>query len=94
MKLNNVSTIKENTEHLLHASKEGGLDYTQEKKSLSHYQNGGQNHNINTANKSFENVAKRGTNQNHIHKEMKSRLNLGNACYHSLQILFTFPPAI
>jgi len=27
------------------------------------------------------------TNQNRIHKEIKSRLDLGNACYHSLHSL-------
>jgi len=29
------------------------------------------------------------TNQNHIHKEIKIRLNLGNACYHSVQHLLS-----
>ena len=28
------------------------------------------------------------TNQNSIQKEIKSRLKLGNACYHSVQKLF------
>jgi hypothetical protein len=31
------------------------------------------------------------TNQNDIHDEMKSRLNSGNACYHSVQNLFCLP---
>ena len=29
------------------------------------------------------------TNQNSIQKEIKSRLELGNACYHSVQNLFS-----
>ena len=28
------------------------------------------------------------TNQNSIHEEIKSRLNSGNACYHSVQIVY------
>jgi hypothetical protein len=58
---------------------------------LFHHQNAGQNHDVKTANKSFENVAQfkyLGTtviNQNLIRKEMKKRLNSSNACYHSVQ---------
>jgi hypothetical protein len=60
---------------------------------MSRYQNSEQNQNIRIAAKEpFESVAKFKylgttlTNQNDIHDEIKSRLNLGNACYHSVQI--------
>jgi hypothetical protein len=45
---------------------------------FSHHQNAGQNHNIKTANKSFEKVAtfrclrKTVRNQNYIHKKIKA----------------------
>jgi hypothetical protein len=63
---------------------------------ISHCQNAEQNHNSLTANKSSEFVAKfkhwgmTATNENCIHEEIKSRLNLENACYHSLQNIFVF----
>jgi hypothetical protein len=51
----------------------------------------GQKQNIRIPTESFENVAKFKylgmtlPNQNNIHDEIKSRLNSGNACYHSDQ---------
>jgi len=30
------------------------------------------------------------TNQNYIHEEIKGRLSLGSACYHSVQNLLSF----
>jgi hypothetical protein len=57
---------------------------------VSHHQNSGQNQNIGIANELFENVANFKyvgdyTNQS----EIKSRLNSGNACYHSVQNLLS-----
>jgi hypothetical protein len=58
---------------------------------VSHHQNVGQNHSLLTANRSFKNVTKfkyletRVTNKNCIHEESKSRLNMENACYNSVQ---------
>jgi hypothetical protein len=55
----------------------------------------GQKHSIKIANRSFEDVAKFKylgttlTDQNHTHEEIKSRLNSGNACYHSVQSLLS-----
>jgi hypothetical protein len=48
------------------------------------------------ANEAFENVATfkysetTRTNQNDVHDEIKSRLNLGNACYYSVQNILSF----
>jgi hypothetical protein len=55
-----------------------------------------QNHDIETAYRSFENVAEfkylrtRVTNQNLIQEEIKRRLNSGKSCYHSVQKLLSF----
>jgi hypothetical protein len=55
----------------------------------------GQKHNIKIAKRSFEDVAKFKylgttlTDQNYMHDEIKSRLNSGNACYHSIQSLLS-----
>jgi hypothetical protein len=93
-----VNTIKENSETLLEASRDIGLEINAEKTKymiVSRHQNSGQNQNIRIANESFENVAKFKylgttlTNQNDIHDEINSRLNSGNACYYSVQNLFS-----
>jgi ribosomal protein S2 len=55
----------------------------------------GQKYSIKIANRSFEDVAKFRylgttlTDQNYMHKEIKSRINSGNACYHSIQSLLS-----
>jgi hypothetical protein len=55
-----IDTIKKNTETLIDASKEVGLEVNAEKTKymlLSLHQNSGQNHNVKIPNRSFENVA-------------------------------------
>jgi hypothetical protein len=62
-----------------------------------HHQNARKIHNIKITNKDLEKVAKSrystliGTNENYIHKEIKSRLNSGNACYHAIQFRIYIP---
>jgi hypothetical protein len=56
----NIDTIKENTQTLIDASKEVGLEINVEKTKymlLPHYQNAGQNRDIKIANRSFGNVS-------------------------------------
>jgi hypothetical protein len=55
----NIDTIKNNTETLIDASEEAGLEINAEKTKgmlLSRHQNVGQNQDIKIANKLFENV--------------------------------------
>jgi hypothetical protein len=84
----NIDTIKKNTEALLDASKEVGLEVNPEKSKymlMSHSQKIGQKHSIKIASRSFEDVEKfkylrtTQTDQNCLHKEIKSRLNSWNA---------------
>jgi hypothetical protein len=64
---------------------------------ISYNQTAVKNHNMKTANRSFENVAQfrylgmTVTNQNLIEEEIKRRLNFGIACYHSVQNLLPSP---
>jgi hypothetical protein len=94
----NIDTIQKNTKSLLDASKEVGLEVNPEKtkyKLVSRCQKAGQRQSIKIGNRSFESVAKfiylgtTLTDKNCIHEEVKSRLNSGNACYHSVQSLLS-----
>jgi hypothetical protein len=77
---------------LLDVSKEVGLEVNPEK---TKYMLLWQRHSIKMANRSFEDVAEFKclgttlTDQNCIHEEIKSRLNSGSACYHSVQSLLS-----
>jgi len=61
-------------------------------------QNAERNHSLMTGNKSLENMEKfkylgtKELNENYTREETKSRLNLGNACYRSVQNLL--PPSL
>jgi hypothetical protein len=79
-----VNTIKENSETLLEATRDIGVEINVEKTKymiMSLHLNSGQNENIRTAHELFEKVAKFKhlwmtiRNQNDINDEMKSRLN-------------------
>jgi hypothetical protein len=93
-----IDTIQKNTKDLLDASKEVGMEVNPEKTKymlVSRCQKAGQRQSIKMGNRSFESVAKFkyvGTTlryQNGIHEEIKSRLNSGNVCYHSVQSLLS-----
>jgi hypothetical protein len=63
---------------------------------MSRSQKIGEKHSIKIGNRCFEDVAKFKylgttlTDQNCMHKKIKSRLNSGNACYHLVQSLLSF----
>jgi hypothetical protein len=97
----NIDIIQKNTEALFDAGKEAGLEVNSEKTKymLMSHKKAGQKHDMNIVNRSFEGVAKFKylgttlTDQNCMQEEIKSRLNSGNACYHSVQS-FVFPPLV
>jgi hypothetical protein len=81
-----INTIQENTENLLEASSDVGLEINAEKTKymiMSRHPNPSQNQNIRTANEYFENLAKFKylgttlTNKTAIRDEIKCRLNSG-----------------
>jgi hypothetical protein len=96
------TTTRGNIEALLEARRDVGLEINAEKTKymiMSRHQNSRQNQNLRIANELFVKVAKFQylgttlTNQNDIHDEIKSRLNSGNICSHSVQNLFFFLPS-
>jgi len=93
-----IRAVKENAEALVVATKEIGLEVNADKTKymvMSRDQNAGRSHRIKNDNSSFERVEEFKylgttlTNQNPIQEEIKSRLKLGNACYHSVQNLLS-----
>jgi hypothetical protein len=98
----NIDTIQKNTKAILGASKEVGLEVSPEKTKymlMSHNNKAAQRQTMKIANGFLEGIAEfiyLGTTvrgENCMHEDIKSRLNLGNACYHSVQS-FVIPPAV
>ncbi|KAJ4427741.1 hypothetical protein ANN_25394 [Periplaneta americana] len=94
----NTQTIRENTGILLEASKEIGLEVNPEKTKymiMSRDENIVRNGNIKIGNLSFEEVEKfkylgaTVTNINNTREEIKHRINMGNACYYSVEKLLS-----
>jgi hypothetical protein len=94
----NIDIIKKNTEALLVASNEVGLEVNPEKTKymlMSRSEKVGQKRSIELPNRSFKYVAMFKylgttlTDQNHMHEEIKSRLISGNGCCHSVQSLLS-----
>jgi hypothetical protein len=93
-----VHAVKKNTDALVAATKEIGLEVNADKTKymvVSRDQNAGRNHSIKTDNSSFEWVefnylGTTLTHQNSIQEEVKSRSKSGNACYHSVQNLLSY----
>ena len=93
-----IHTIKENTEALVVATMEIGLEVNADKTKcmvMSREQTAGLSHTMKVDNSSigrveeFKYLGTMLTNQNSIQEEIKSRLKLGNACYHSVKNLLS-----
>ena len=93
-----VHTVKKNAESLVVDTTEIGLEVNADKTKymvMSRDRNAGRGHSAKIDNSSIERVeefkylGKTLTGQNSIQEEIKSRLKLGNACYHSVQNLLS-----
>src|SRR5215469_12814026 len=93
-----VHTVKENAEAVVAATKEIGLEVNADKTKymvMSREGNAGRGHSVKIDNSAIERVEEFKylgvtlTDQNSIQEEIKSRLNLGNACYHLVQNLLS-----
>ena len=92
-----VHTVKENAEALVVATKQIGLEVNADKMKyivMSRDRNAGRGHSVkidNTSNEKVEEFKYLGTitDQNSIQEEIKSRLKLGNVCYHSVKNLLS-----
>ena len=91
-------TVKENAEALVVATKETGLEVNADKTKYmvtSRDRNAKRGHSVKIDNTSIERVEEFKylgttlTDQNSNQEEIKSRLKLGNACYHSVQNLLS-----
>jgi hypothetical protein len=91
-----IRAVKENAEVLVAAAKKIGLEVNADTTKyvvMSRDQNAGRTRSMKTDNSSFERVDEFKylettlTNQNSIQEEIKSRMQPGNACYHSVQNL-------
>ena len=90
--------VQRNAEALVVATKEIGLEVNADKTKymvMSRDRNAGRGHSVKVDNTSIERVEEFKylgttlTDQNSIQEEIKSRLKLGNACYHSVQNLLS-----
>ena len=88
----------QNAEALVVATKEIGLEVNADETKymiMCRDQNAGRSHSMNIDNRSIERVEEFKylgttlTNKNCIQEEIKSRLQLGNACYYSVQNLLS-----
>jgi len=93
-----IHTLKQNAEALVPATREIGLEVSADKTKymiMPRDQNAGQYHSVRIDNSTFERgedfkyLGTTLTIQNSIREEIKCRLRSGNACYYSVQKLFS-----